>query len=551
MQSDGLASILRDPHSPLIRRILAGDTLRADLAKAKDADAECVAREVIVLGKGFLAGDPSRDEEDEVMAALERAYITLAPNDFHSYLVALEWRRYAKDRFYEPRMSILRAVVDVLTDMMVNDLYDIVMLSMPPRIGKSTLGLLFISWVAGRRPDSPILATGYAEKITKMFHDGLSEIYADPQYNYHEIFPQLQLVDTSAKDLTLDFRDDGRKVVRKYKSVTCRAIDGSLTGATEARQLLYADDLVRDIEEALSPIRLASLVDKLRTNLYSRKKEGCKELHIGTRWSIHDPLGWVESQHIDDPRCCVLRLPALDPVTDESNFVYDYGVGFSTAYYRSLRQQEDDVTWKCVYQQQPIEREGLLFPVEDLHLVTSLPDFTEHPPDEIFAFCDVAFGGDDFLSLPVAYQWGDEPPLIADWLFVRGDYKTTEPLVVGTLAQHGVQRAVFEANNGGDFYSRDISGLLDIPILITALRAPSNKSKEARIVQHSAAIRGFRFLDPSIASPMYRQALAQLTSYTMSGKNVHDDAPDSQAGLAAMLRMNLNAKVEIFDRRNI
>ena len=551
-----LESLLSDESESPSRRVMAGDALRYALAKEKDTtEAERIAAQVIAVGTP-VAGDP------EVYAALERAYITRAPNDFHCYLIALEWNRPAKDRFYQPRMMVLREVVDALTDMMVHDLYDIVMLSMPPRVGKSTLGLLFLGWANGRNCDSPILATGYAEKITKMFHTGVKEVYEDSEYNYRAIFPLIDLVATSAEDLTLDFRDDGKKSTRKYKSLTCRAIDGSLTGATEARQLLYVDDLVRDIEEALNINRLLALCEKLTTNVYSRRKEGCKELHIGTRWSIHDPMGKVEADNAENPRCKVITRPALDPVTDESNFDYPYGVGFSTAYYHALRETEDEVTWQCVYQQNPIEREGLLFPAEDLRYTFSIPDIKKRPPDDIFAFCDVAFGGNDFLSLPIAYQYGNEMPVIVDWIFLKGDYTITEPVVAGTLISTNVARAVFEANNGGDFYSRDVDKLVKKQfhnMQIIALRAPSNKAKETRIIQHSPAIRAFTFLDPNakdeegnfIASAMYRLAMRHLTTYTQSGKNLNDDAPDSLAGLAAMMRTNLNAKVEVFDRKRI
>lgn len=547
-----LAKMMRDRRWLLHKRVLAGDLLRSELAAAEHTPtAECVARSVLALGTEYLK---TKGFDEQVYDALERAYITLAQNDLHSYLIALEWRRDVKDRFYQPRMKVLKPWADAITQMMVYDIYDVILLSSPPRVGKTTLGLLAASWCIGRDPAAPILATGYAEKITKMFHTGIKEVYENSEYAYRDIFSQLELVHVSADDLTLDFRSDGKSHTRKYKSVTCRAIDGSLTGATEARQLLYCDDLVRDIEEAMNPNRLNMLRDKMVTNVYSRKKEGCKELHIGTRWSVHDPLGWVERMNEDNPRCKVIRIPALDPVTDESNFDYPYGVGFSTEYYHELRKREDDVTWQCVYQQQPVEREGLLFPSDELKYIYSLPDVSEHPPDDIFAFCDVAFGGDDYLSMPIAYQWGDDAPVIADWVFMRGDYKVTEPVVAGRIISRNVLRAMFEANNGGDFYSRDIDAELKKrghQLYLAAHRAPSGKSKEVRIQAHSPAIKSFSFLHPSVAPPMYRQALAQLTTYTMSGKNLHDDAPDSLAGLASLMRTNLNASVHIFDRRYI
>lgn len=559
-----LRSLFQDKKRNTYTRVIAGDTLRANLVRdGESAEAELVATGIINIGTPYQA-DPLIDitKRTEVYDALERAYITLAPNDFHSYLIALEWNRPVQERFYQPRMAVFKPIVDDLTAMFVHDKYDIYGVSTPPRIGKTTLGIFLISWLNGRRCDSPILAISYAEKITKMFHQGLLEIYDDPvTYNYHNIFPKLDLVDTSAKDLTVDFRDDGGKATRKYKSFTGRSIDGQLTGATEARQLLYVDDLVEDIEEAMNKDRLDTLDTKLIADAQSRKKEGCKEVHIGTRWSLHDPMTRLERRHEGNPRVKFVRIPALDPETDESNFDYPYDVGFSTAFYRALRddyvEKNDTVTWECVYQQNPIERDGLLFPADELTYVTSLPPLDgEHGPDDRFAFCDVAFGGNDFLAMPIAYQWGDSAPIIVDVVFLKGDYKLTEPLVAGTLISRKVARAVFEANNGGDFYAKDITAELkekNHACFIVAKRADSTKSKETRIIQYSPDIKSFLFLDPysDLATPMYRQFLNQLTTYTSNGKNKNDDAPDSLAGLAAMQRTNLNAKVQVFDRQHI
>lgn len=564
IESDILAftDILNDETKSPATRVLAGDTLRYLLVReGRLTDAEPIAQAVKHIGVRAMC-DPalSREDADAIYDALERTYITLAPNSLHDYLIALEWNRPAKDRFYQPRMSVMQRVADAITDMVVHDKYDIVEISSPPRIGKSTIGIFAISWCIGRNCNNPILATGYAEKITKMFYGGLNEIYEDEQYNYHKIFPLLELIDTSAKDLTLDFRDDGGKTRRKYPSLTCRPIDGSLTGATEARQLLYCDDLVRDIEEAMNKDRLDTLYDKYISNAQSRMKEGCKQLIIGTRWSLHDPMSRIAAQYDGNDRCKVICIPALDPETDESNFDYPFGVGFSSDYYRALRTtyetNNDTVTWECVYQQNPIEREGLVFPKDELTFVTSLPDIKKHPPDDIFAFIDVAFGGTDFLCMPIAYQWGDDPPVIMDVIYMRGDYEVTEPVVAGKLIQHNVARALFEANNGGDFYSRDIAEKIkelapDYHCFISTRLAPNNKSKETRIIQHSPAVKSFSFRDTTIADAQYRQYIQALTTYTLLGKNQNDDAPDASAGLASMMRSNLNATLQVFDRRYI
>jgi hypothetical protein len=540
-----------DASRPVATRLDALDALRARLVRQNlHKDAAAVARVYIdtALAEGI--------DDAEHYNMMFDAYRTLAPYDLHAFFIAVEWDRPVSHRFYLPRVKVLRPLADALTDMFVYDQYDILMFSMPPRVGKTTLGIFTIAWLIGRDSDSPILATAYSEKIVKIFHHGVMEIHSDPQYRYRDIFPNVKLVDTSAKDLTLDFRNDGGQTVRKYKSLTCRPVDGSLTGATEARQLLYCDDLVRDLEEAVNKDRLDFLFDKLLANVLSRKKEGCKELYIGTRWSLHDPLSRIERMHEGNPRFKAFKLPALDPETDESNFDFGNDAGFTTAYYHALRKMymdnNDETTWQCVYQQNPIERDGLLFPREKLTFVHSYPDPQELPPDDIFAFCDVAFGGDDYLCMPIAYQWGDDPPVIVDAVFLRGGYRDTEPVVLGKILRHGVRRVVFEANNGGDFYSKDIADMLKVyyhTCSVTSVRAPSNKSKEARIFQYSPDIMRFAYLVPDQGDAMYRQYLENLTTYVMYGKQKNDDAPDATAGLASMLRHNRTAKVEVFDRR--
>ena len=548
-----LLSVAEDDKSPAYKRVLAYDALRYDSAiHHEESLAEDYAGRVIAIATPLLPTLDDMAKNKEVYDAMERAHITLAHNDFHHYLIALEWHRPVAQRFYQLREKTLRPIVDAITDMMVHDKYDKVIIQAPPRIGKSTLGLFALTWISGRRCDSPILATGYAEKITKMFHTGITEVYEDPDYNYHKIFPQIDLVHSSALDLTLDFRDDGKKNTRKYKSITCRAIDGALTGATEARQLLYIDDLVRDVEEALNLDRLATLNTKLISNVYSRRKDGCKELDIGTRWSIHDPLGMIERTNEDNPRVKLIRIPALNE-NDESNFDYGYGVGFSTEHYHEIRDMEDPVTWQAMYQQNPIEREGLLFPKDDLKFMYSLPDFETNPPDEVYAFCDVAFGGEDYLSLPIAAVWGNDAPVIIDVVFVNKlGYDRTEPLVDAALRRNRVTRVIFEANNGGDFYSRDIHEMLlshDYRLALSAQRTLSTQNKANRIESYAPDIMKCSFMHASVASQMYNAFINQLTSYTSTGKNKHDDAADSMAGLCAMSRLVLNPKVTVTERR--
>lgn len=554
-KQQALESILNDANASFASRALAGDALRYIFLQEDDrASAEAVAQQVITYGT--RANQMSFDKE--VYDALERAYVVRSRNDFHCALVALEWNRPLAERFYQPRLSIMRPVAEAVTDLIVNDVYDILEVSMAPRVGKTTLGLFAVTWCAARNPMSPILMVSYAEKIVKMFYGGINEVYDDSiTYNLNSMFSLLNKVDQSAKDLTIDFRDDGNPAKKKYPTVTCRSIDGALHGATEARQLLYCDDLVSGIEEAKNLDRMDKLWESFITDVRSRKKQGCKELHIGTRWSIHDPLTRISEDTDSTARTKVIIIPALDE-NDESNFDYSHGVGFDTAYYRELRESyrknDDEVTWECVYQQNPMERGMLVFPREKFTRILTLPPTKEEPPDDIFAYCDVAFGGADYLALPIAYQYGDGDPIIVDTVFMRGDYEATEPIVAGRLMRYGVRRVIFEANNGGDFYGRDIARLLKaqgFDCHITSKRAESNKSKKLRIEAHQAAIKSFVLLDDSVSSAEYKMFVNNLVTYTADGKNQNDDAPDSLAGLAAMMRSNLNATLQVYDRKHI
>lgn len=530
----------------------------AYMAVGETSMAYSVADRIIAEGTPWSTQAEGKRRRAELLGIVKGAYVTKARDDFHSYLVALEWDRDPSKRFYIPRERTMRAIADGWTDMFVRDRYDLMLFSMPPGTGKSTFGIFGCTWVGWRDPERCNLMSGYADKIVHGFYNEIDSIYTDPDYNTREIFPKLESVTKSAKDYTMDFTDTGRLAGKRFPTFTCRSIDGSLTGATRCENLLYCDDLVEGIEEALNPARLETLWAKYTNDLASRKKDGCKEVHIGTRWSVNDPIGRLEELYGYSDRTLVVKIPALD-ASGESNFDYDYNVGFSTAYFERQREKMDPVSWGSLYQQEPVEREGLLFPEDELRRFFQFDEefLRKNPPDDKFAFVDVAFGGADFLSMPVIAQWGDDH-YVVDWVFSKGDYKVTEPLVAGMLRKWGVQRVTFEANNGGDFYARDVDKMLRSDgtgksVLIGSERASSRQSKMARIQQHSPVIKKMLFLSEECypSDGMYRAAMGNLTHFTQTGKNLNDDAPDSLAGAANMIRMTPTAQVATLGSRPI
>jgi len=470
----------------------------------------------------------------------KRSLLFDAPIDFDAYLQYVEFDRESSKRFYLPRRRIIKPIVDSLQQIEDDEL-DLLAISQPPGPGKSTLGIFFLSWEMGKYPDMPNLASAHSDKLTRSFYDGVNSIITDPEYLWQDVFPGVNIVGTNSKDETIDL---GKP--KRFKTLTCRSIDGSLTGATRCERILYADDLVSGIEEALSKDRLDSLWGKYTNDLKSRKKLGCKEIHIATRWSVHDPIGRLELQYEGNSRAKFLALPALDE-NDESNFDYDYGVGFDTKYFIDMRTSLDDVSWKCLFQNQPIEREGLLFPEEELLYYNGvLPD---GEPDRKVSVCDIAWGGGDSLSMPICYVYGEDA-YVVDVVFNNGDKEVTRPIVVGKLKQHLPHQNRFEANNGGDEYADKVDEMLreeGIKLNITHRKAPSTASKLSRIIQAAPDIKKLYFLDKKHRSKEYSKFMKELTSFMQTGKNKHDDAADSLAMLTVLLE-HPGGSVEIIKR---
>ena len=354
-----------------------------------------------------------------------RTLLFEAPYLFDSYMQYLEINRKPQERFYLPRRKRLKEVVDAIQEL-VDDELDELFISMPPRVGKTTLIMFALTWIVGRNSELSNLYSAYSDVITAAMYSGALEVINDSYtYTWHEIFPDCKIANTNAKDEILNI--DRKK---RYPSLTCRSLYGTLNGACDCNGFLVSDDLIGGIEEALNKDRLASAWFKVDNNLIPRAKENAKRLWVGTRWSMVDPAGVRMDLLINDPtyatvRYKIINIPALDPETDESNFDYQYGVGFSTEYYRqrraSFERNNDIASWNAQYMGEPIERDGTLFAPEDLRYYNGiLPD---GEPDRIFMACDPAFGGGDFVSAPVAFQY-DNDVFIHDLVFNAGDKKT-------------------------------------------------------------------------------------------------------------------------------
>lgn len=457
-----------------------------------------------------------------------------APHRFESFLLYMEKNRSPKKRFYQPRAKTLHVVVEDLQDL-EDGLIEFYGLSLPPRVGKSTVCIFFLAWCAGRHPDLHNAMGGHSGILAKGFYKEFLNLITSPEYTYSEIFPNVTLESKSSDEYTVNLNDPDR-----FATLTCRGIDGTWTGAVDisAGGYLYVDDLIRDRTESLSPIRLENRYQDYLNVMVDRKNDGAKELMVGTRWCVADPLGRNEEKFKGNPKARFRKIPALNE-KDESNFNYDYGLGFSTEYYKNLRDRLDKNEWMAKYQQRPFVREGLIFPIDELEYYNGvLPD----GDCLTAAACDVAWGGGDSLSMPFGKLFGsadDGPIYIPDWIFNKGDKYVTKPLVVAKTLQQKPNMVRFEANNGGDEYADDIDRLLreqGFKTNISWAKASNQVGKMAKIIQYAPDIkRRFRFLKPELQSGEYKDAMEELGMLTQVGKNEHEDSADGLVQLFQLI----------------
>lgn len=471
-----------------------------------------------------------------------------APILLDSYILYIEKNRPQKERFYEPRRKTLKQVVDKLQEL-EDGLLDELFIHMPPRIGKSQIITLAMSWHCAKNTEISNLYVTYKEGLGGAFLTGVMEIWTDPTYCFSDVFPDIRIADTDAKNHKVDLK---RK--KKYKSLSGKGLESGLNGEYDAYGWLILDDILEGIQDVLNSETLKRKQSILDNNVMSRKKEQCKLIHNGTIWSLHDlysdRLEFLQNNpEAKNIRYAVLKIPALDE-NDESNFDYDYGVGYTTQYYRTLRakfEENDDLaSWYAQYQQDPIERDGAVFNPEHMRFYNGV--LPKEEPYRICAACDVALGGEDYLAFAVAYMYEDSSIYIDDVIFDNNEKKYTKPKVVNMIIDHDVGSAFFESNQGGEGYKDEVDSLLrekGKKINLRSEYAPTNKRKTQRIWDKAGSIREFYFRDVGCRSNEYRKFMQNLYSFTVNGRNKHEDAADCLASLAYFIEGSWSAaKVE-------
>lgn len=454
-----------------------------------------------------------------------RTHLFDAPHYFDSFCIYMERDRDIKKQFYLPRRKQLLPCVQSLQDL-EDGVLELLGISEPPGVGKTTLAEFFLAWTSGRNPFLPSLTGSHNNAFLGGVYGEMLRLYdSNGEYRFSDVFPGLTVVNTNARDMMIGLgytRSDDMR----FKTLEFTSIGSGNAGKVRAMNVLYCDDLVSSIEEAMSIERLDKLWQAYYTDLRQRKVgTRCKELHIATRWSVHDVLGRLEREYEGDPRARFIRFPALDE-NDESNFDYPYGLGYSTEALHKQREIMDEPSWKALYMNEPIEREGLLYESGELRRFFDLP---EKEPDTILAICDTKEQGSDYCVMPVLYQYGQDFYLDTV-IFDNGKVETVEERVAQKLVDRKVRMCRIESNRGGTMFAQNVQKRVkELGGMTTITTKWTQSNKETRIIANSGMIKSHvLFKDESyyVQDREYRDAMSQLCSYSMMGKNKHDDFPD-------------------------
>ena len=459
----------------------------------------------------------------------------------------LEKKRDPKERFYMPRRKqFLKIGLTQALQGMIDDRYDILCVSLVPGAGKTTVEKMFHALVAGWFPRDFSLFYSHSGDITRMYYDGVYDIVTNAEeYTWNEIFPDLSVTSTNAKMEQFN--------VGKYKSfpsVQCTSVGSKNAGKVRASKFLLVDDMIGGIEEAMNPIILDKLWDKYAVDARQRKIQdtdgkNCKEIHIATRWSVHDVIGRIQNMYEGNPRVKVIAVPDVDPVTGESNFDYEFS-GFTKEFFEDQQLLMDDISYRCLYKQEPIEREGLLFPEDKIRRYLNLP---HGEPEIVTGQCDTKGKGTDYFVLPVLQKYGEDYYCVDCVCDNTADYEMQYENAANVLTNNKVQECEFERNAGGDRVAMEVNKRVEAKGWICNITdTPTETNKEARIFQCSNWIlQHVIFKDPSLYKPNepYGVMMSLLKRYSVSGKKQLDDVPDVFSNFALRVTNGNNvAKVE-------
>lgn len=485
---------------------------------------------------------------EEYLLALK--YLARYFRDFDSYLIFVEHKREPKSQFYLPRRQVLRklGIIQALQDLL-DDKLDILSISMSMGTGKTTVEEYFVSYYMGLYPEKYNLYSSHTNAITDMFYRAVWSIVSTEEYAWNEVFPNIQIESKSDKDQYINL---GK--FKPFQTLACKSIGSATAGVTRANGLLCCDDLIEGKEEAFSKERLEKKYELYSIDLVTRKMEGCKELHICTRWSVHDIIGHLIANNEDNPRA---RFIAIDCYDENGESVFNYKInGFTTKYFHSLEQTMDNISFQCMCRSKPMEREGLLYREDELnYYLGGLPaneDGTTKEADAILGVCDTKDTGTDYNCLLVGFKYGNKVYL-EDVVYDNGSPYVLDELNANCLVRNNVQMCQFESNKEGSRTGNEVQKLIEEKGgRCTITKKYTTTNKETKILVNSDWVKKHViFKDKSEQSEMYNKFMNDACSYVQLGKNKHDDSVDALAMLALFIQSFEGSQVEIVSRASL
>ena len=498
-----------------------------------------------LLREHLSQSEPETEKDKELLLRTYRDTLLFdAPFDFDCFCRYIEWDREEDKKFYMPRRKQLLPLARALQRLEERKIH-LLCISMPPGVGKTTMAEFFLAWTGGRNPDLPSIIGSHSNSFLRGVYDEIQRIVGrNSEYLWQKVFPEIHLIGTNAKDLMLDL---GTR--KRFSTYEFSSIGSGNAGKIRAGNLLYCDDLVDGIETAMSRDRLDKIWQQYYTDYRQRKIGDCAELHIATRWSVHDVIGRLDEMYGDDHDAEFIVCPALDD-NDQSNFDYPYGIGFTTEFYHEQREIMDSASWKALYMNEPIEREGQLYPHNMLQRYFELP---EGEPDSIIGVCDTKTTGSDYCCMPIVYQYGNKF-YIEDVLFENYAPNIVEANLVTAICKWNPHMIRFESNVAGGKLASDIQQAVKDKGCRTKIETKwTQQNKETKIlVEAHWVMEHCIFKDDSVLHGdewrEYRKFLQSLCSYSLEGKNKHDDAPDAMAQLSQYIQGFMGNRVEIVRR---
>lgn len=404
----------------------------------------------------------------------------------------------------------------------------------------STISRFFLTGVIGWFPDDYNLFFSHSDGITRKYYDDALRIVTDKtEYAWGDIFPGLKVNHTNAKAQEFNV---GRP--KMYNSLQCSTRGSNNAGIVRASKFLLVDDMVAKIEEALNKQTLDKLWDVYSTDARQRKtvdanQKPAKEIHLATRWSVHDVIGRLQNLYDGNPRFRSIAVPAIDPVTGKSNFDYEYN-GFTEEFFHDQELAMDEISYRCLYMSDPIEREGLLYHDDELRRFITLPD---DEPDAIIGVCDTKAKGIDYMVLPVMMKYGDDYYMVDCICDDNSDFRVQKEKLSELIVGYNMQQCEFESNAGGDRLAADVADIVKKKsgrCNITTKATETNK--ETRIIVNSDWVKQHvLFKDESLYTKNtdYGRFMSFLTTYSVVGKNKFDDVPDCLANFALFVTRSL------------